>query len=275
MCVSLHPASFSETILYLGEARHPEHGLVHVLGYQNTAINRSDEPNAMVIPVPSSTEMGPENLLDTSENSHVLKDMVDVLRPKTKGFFPDNLSAKSAGVQVFDHGIYTVVLAKDPAQIPQALDRVRQDRRPANLNPVLFNFYKDAYPGEHIALFCFNNRQAIDADPTLIWYVPQDTETFRLPALDSHTGEVPNIDAMVGVDHWVITSTFDQDEGTSVSYREQAGGLELFLPKKITGRKFSGLMENGDFITHRYFVQKGHHGYSRVRPPFFAGGLHR
>ena len=39
MCVSMWPADFTGTILYTGRRRHPEHGWIDVLGYQNTAAN--------------------------------------------------------------------------------------------------------------------------------------------------------------------------------------------------------------------------------------------
>ncbi|MFJ8990748.1 nuclear transport factor 2 family protein [Streptomyces sp. NPDC102279] len=44
MCVSTGEAEFSGTTLYGGRLRHPEHGLIHVLGYRNTVANLADGP---------------------------------------------------------------------------------------------------------------------------------------------------------------------------------------------------------------------------------------
>jgi len=49
MCVSMDQAEFSGTILYAGRLRHPVHGLIHVLGYQNTVVNLAEGPNAMLL----------------------------------------------------------------------------------------------------------------------------------------------------------------------------------------------------------------------------------
>ncbi|WP_243722841.1 hypothetical protein [Actinomadura sp. 7K507] len=42
-------AEFSGTTLYAGRCRHRRHGLIEVLGYQNTPVNRADGPNAMLL----------------------------------------------------------------------------------------------------------------------------------------------------------------------------------------------------------------------------------
>lgn len=39
VCVSMDQADFSGTAVYAGRLHHPAHGLIHVLGYQNTAVN--------------------------------------------------------------------------------------------------------------------------------------------------------------------------------------------------------------------------------------------
>ncbi|MEU8712227.1 hypothetical protein [Streptomyces sp. NPDC048663] len=44
---------FSGTIVYCGRQHHPEHGLIHVLGYQNSAANLADGPNAMLLHLPT------------------------------------------------------------------------------------------------------------------------------------------------------------------------------------------------------------------------------
>lgn len=62
MCVSMDQAAFSGTTLYAGRRHHPEHGLIEVLGYQNTAVNLAGGPNAMLLHVPARA-LTPENFL--------------------------------------------------------------------------------------------------------------------------------------------------------------------------------------------------------------------
>ena len=70
---------------------------------------------------------------------------------------------------MFEHDIYTVVLAADATLIPEALSLVPEHRRvPAN-RP-LFYFYARMYPGYAVALCCFDNRDAARSDPLLLWY---------------------------------------------------------------------------------------------------------
>ena len=53
MCISTGEATFSGTIVYCGRQHHPVHGLIHVMGYQNTAVNLSDGRNAMLLHLPA------------------------------------------------------------------------------------------------------------------------------------------------------------------------------------------------------------------------------
>jgi len=53
MCISTGEAAFSGTIVYCGRQHHPVHGLIHVMGYQNTAVNLTDGPNAMLLHLPT------------------------------------------------------------------------------------------------------------------------------------------------------------------------------------------------------------------------------
>src|SRR5205823_2395778 len=71
-------------------------------------------------------------------------------------------------VEVFDSGIYTVVLARDARAIPGALSQVPAAKQPV-LNPELFQAYARWYPDWTFALCCFSNRQAARATPMLWW----------------------------------------------------------------------------------------------------------
>ena len=157
----------------------------------------------------------------------------------------------SVGVEVFDHGIYTVVLASNASLVAGALPLVPEHKRP-NLNEELFAWYGRMWPEWPIALCCFNNAQAADADPMLWWYEPLDGSRFLAPAVDCHTGGVPDLQALVGVDHWVIAGGKQERHGLNrVRYRDE-GNIPPFaralLPDWVAGQRLRTSLQNGDFI---------------------------
>ncbi|MFI7322775.1 hypothetical protein [Streptomyces venezuelae] len=256
MCISTAEAAFSGTITYCGRQHHPEHGLIHVLGYQNTAANLADGPNAMLLHLPTR-RLTPRHFLSAGRTGDVLQRMVSAVESAEAA--ADGIAWMSADfptVQVFDHDVYTVLLATDPTAIPAALRQVPPHRRP-RIAPDLLRFYADHFPDHTIALCCFDNADAQRAKPLLLWYEPLDPDRLTVPALDSHTGKPPDLNASVPVDHWVLFST-DQapaDWGAPVVY---PGGmrhqLRAFLPTTVVGRHFGHgqTLPNGDFtISHR------------------------
>ncbi|MFD9493116.1 hypothetical protein ACFWA1_16765 [Streptomyces sp. NPDC060005] len=261
MCVSTGEAEFTGTTLYGGRLRHPEHGLIHVLGYQNTVANLADGPNAMVLHLPTY-RMGRRNFLSVGTASDLLQSMVDAVKPVGARPLPDVLDWMGGdavrAVQVFEHDVYTVLLAHDPAALPAALARVPERRRPA-LGGELWRFYEERYPGQAVAVCCFDNKQAARAKPLLMWYPPIDPDVLTLPALDCHTGAVPDPGADVAVDHWVLFGTDEApgDWGSPVDYGHGVPeDLRPFLPRSVMGDHFGGTLPNGDFaITHADLLQ--------------------
>src|SRR5690349_14759415 len=73
-------AEFSGTILYGGRRRHPTHGVVEVLGYQNTAVNLATGPNAMLLHLPS-LGVKSSQFIGVGRHGDVLSRMVDAVRP--------------------------------------------------------------------------------------------------------------------------------------------------------------------------------------------------
>jgi hypothetical protein len=133
-----------------------------------------------------------------------------VRRPRTLSLGRSPLlSAQAASiVQVFEHDVYTVVLAEDPRLIPAALDRVPRRRRP-RIADDLFGFYADRFPRHTVALCCFDNADAQRAKPLVFRYPVPDPDVIVLPTVDAHTGGAPDLGALVAVDHWLI---FGSDE---------------------------------------------------------------
>lgn len=272
MCVSMAPAEFTGTTLYCGRLHHPEHGLIHVLGYQNTAANLADGPNAMLLHLPAR-HMSRRNFLSVGRDADVLERMVDAVRPVSVGVVDDSIAWMGGGpgpaVEVFEHDVYTVVLARDPRAVPAALAEVPDHRRPA-LNPELFDFYAERYPAHAIAVCCFDNARAAQAKPLLMWYPPHDPDLLTLPALDCHTGAVPDLDAPVHADHWVILGTDEApaDWGSPVEYAPaMRHSLRGYLPDTVAGRHFHGSLPNGDFaISHDDLLTGDVERVTRVRP---------
>ncbi|WP_326675468.1 hypothetical protein [Streptomyces sp. NBC_01237] len=271
MCISVDQAEFSGSTLYAGRLRHPLHGLVHVLGYQNTAVNLADGPNAMLLHLPAY-RMGRENFLPAGRSSDVLGRMVDAVRPVAAGM-PSDIAWMSWGagdeVEVFDHDIYTVLLASDATALPAALARVPSHRRPA-LNPLLLRFYANHYAGHAIVVCCFDNAEAARAKPLIMWYSPHDPDRLSLPSLDCHTGEPPEFTTEVAVDHWVLFGTDEAPEewGESVDHDPRMRHrLRQFLPDSVMGARFDGSLPNGDFsLTHGDLLAGRLDRIQRLRP---------
>lgn len=298
MCVTLAPARLSNTILYaadVGLSSKP----IHVLGYQNKPENsvspvrivgekswgwdtpptgqKSEKPlsgNAMILPFPAKPgTMSQANVVDTTKTPHILNDIAHAI--------PEELSrtlgsSKSCGLSspsliVFETGIYTVVLASDPRAIPDALSRVPHEKRPA-INQQIFDAYAKWYPDWPVALCCFNNREAADAAPMLWWYKPLRPDLLFAPALDCHTGAVPDLHAHVEVDHTVAFGSkfIPPDLGYPVRYRDGVKNqpeVGTFLVNSVIGAVIHRTLPNGDFVCRTQDVLKGLFRPKRLNPP--------
>ncbi len=287
MCCSVTPGvsvRFSDTVLYAAEVVAPETGeTVHVLGYQNKVQDRAGRlsraagllpfagaGNAMILPFPAVPgTMTRANVLDTDECRDILQEMAAVVAPPTMAWGGKG-RAKGADVppvQVFSTGIYTVVLARDPVDIPAALDQVPAEKRPA-LNPALFEAYAAWYPGWTVALCCFNNRRARLAAPMLWWYRPVRDDRLFLPALDCHTGDVPDLDESVAVDHVIVVGSHRMERGRPVYFRDVwlPGHVVPYIRRRIIGDLIREQMPNGDFICRLDDVHQAEFRPERARP---------
>lgn len=277
MCCSLGPARLSNTTIYAKEAMHPSGYLVHVVGYENKAQNLASGPNAMILPLPALPgSMGKANVLDTSAAPRILKDMAEAVTPKYRGGeLSLGFTLRSTGmvprVEVFQHGIYTIVLAEDAAAIPDALDQVEPNKRPP-LNRAIFEAYSKWYPAWSIALCCFNNEDARHATPMLWWYEPSDSSELFLPALDAHTGDVPDLNERVRIDHTIAVGSYRmvrQGSSVKVNYRDSLPvSLESFLSDRVVGRPLTDLsrMKNGDFFVDVAGLRQGEFKLARRDP---------
>jgi hypothetical protein len=270
----------SSTVLYAAEVPW-EGALVHVLGYQNVVANgggllsrllRHQTGNAMILPFPAEPgSMTEANVVATEACPNILQDMSKAvsmtLDKMLRGPALGRGQIKSI-VQVFSTGIYTVVLAQDARAIPGALHRVPSDKRPA-LHPKLFDAYAAWYPEWTIALCCFNNRRATLATPLLWWYRPMNPERLFAPALDCHTGKVPDLRATVKVDHAMVFASPElADKGLHVSYEDDIPAtVAPFVSERVIGSYFHKKLPNGDFVCDVADVRRGLFSPRRELPP--------
>lgn len=276
MCCSLDYAHFIGTKILGHRMNMPEVGDVQVILYQNQVLSENGVPNAMLLHVPTEVAMGPENFIDMTDTPSVLEDMVDALRPPVSRSL-DSMMIGSASlgksvVQVFDSGPYTVVLADNAEDIHGALSRVPKAKRP-EIKKSLLEFCQKTYPvGYKFFLACFNNSNLSEPPPIGYWYVPtaEQKDYFMIPAIDSHTGEPPQLFARVNVDHYIFLSTENMADGSKVYYSDDIPDDVLrFLPTKIVGREYRHSLPNGDFRFPVELVAKGHMPKGeRVAPGF-------
>jgi hypothetical protein len=274
VCVAVAPAQFSATTVYAGEvARNGE--VVHVVGYGNTVASRTAEPrsgvlrrllgspardggNAMVLHFPAVPgTMSQSNALDTARCPHLLRDMVIAVEAVPAGGPAPAAVQGLKAVEVFDTGIYTVVLAGDPRDIPAALEQVPAGKRPP-LNAALFDWYRQAFPGWPVALCCFNTRDAVKSAPVMWWFQPAYPDWLFAPAVDCHTGAIPDLGADVMTDHWVMLGSSSLHEGMPVRYSDSIPpDVASYLPERVIGGSFMRRMPNGDFLARVEEVRRG------------------
>ena len=206
MCISASAAELSGTILFAGRRLHRVHGWVEVLGYQNTAANQAAGPNAMLLHLPAR-KVTSAQFLNVGRCDKVLRDMASAVQAVGAGrSLSDEVDWMGGGrVEVFERDIYTIVLADRATDIhiPRALERVPERKRPV-VSHDLLTFYADCFPSYPVALCCFDNAEAMQAKPLMLWYRPLDEERLVLPAIDCHTGAAPDLAASVRTDHTVV-----------------------------------------------------------------------
>lgn len=82
-----------------------------------------------------------------------------------------------------------------------------------------------------------------------------------MPAIDCHTGAIPDLAAEVLTDHWLLYGSDDADPGWGepVSYDGQIRRKLLdFLPPRVTGTHVTNLLPNGDFVIGHDDLLDGH-----------------
>lgn len=250
MCCTFTASEMSDTRIYVGQAKR-QGKLVHVLAYQNAAVTRG--PNAMVLPFPTETAMGPDNVVDTRQFKNFLKDIGEASRHITKGMRGDRRSMTLGAAamsdslaEVFDVGSYTVILADNVFQIPEALSRVSAEKRPSVSTDFLIG-YGELYRDQPIAVCCWNG--SIEAEPLMWWYEPTDSDRLFIPTMDAHDGKAPKVGARVYTDHLISVGSTEGNMGNKVHYSQAAkipSSVKELLPLQVHGKKLEQSLPNGD-----------------------------
>lgn len=154
MCVSLASAILAGTIISLSEAIHPVTGRqVFVLTYTNRVQHTGPvgAGNAMLLHFPAR-KMTRDCAIDTTAFATFADDLVEAVNPANHGArsFSAMMEPTRGAVDVFDVGAYTVVLAERAGDIPAALARVPEKRRP-KLNQAIFDWYERQFPDNSFA----------------------------------------------------------------------------------------------------------------------------
>jgi len=267
MCITTAAARLTKTLIYVGEGIRKDDE-VHVLAYQNNA--HSDGPNAMVLPFPTDKEMTPDNAIDTRTFKRFLRNIADASKMKTLGMDSDLRLNATKGIsrgmaQVFNSGSYTVVLAENVEQIPEALERVPANKRPEISEYFLWG-YGQLYPNQPIAVCCWDG--TIQAEPLLWWYTPKNKDHLFVPTMDAHDGAPPRLTDAVETDHIIsVGSVTDRylNRQNRVGYLDTLPASVLtLLPQHVYGTKLGSTYKNGDMFLSTEALNKPVKKYSDI-----------
>jgi hypothetical protein len=226
-------------------------------------------PNAMILPFPAETAMGPANIIDTRDCKKILDDYNESTRPKRRSVtneFGAGVADFSDSVQVFQSGNYHVVLAANATalSIQAALQTVPAEKRPS-ISKEMIEGYLRLYGGWTIAICCFSG--TVEAEPLLWWYEPRDATKLFLPTLDAHDGGAPNVDVKVLADHVLIVGSSETLPGVRVEFTDTIPEtIKPFLTPKAYQRAYYGELPNGDFYLPVDQLRKGSVEFQRIAP---------
>ncbi len=267
MCIAAHQAQFTGTNIYFNaNLKHPKKGLVAAMAYSNKAENRHGGPNAMLLTVPAEEFIEPEDFINVSACPHILDDMREALTPRTRGMLSASSDSYSKGIgriAVFEYGIYTVVSADDPLDMPRALLEVPEEKRPT-IPESIWEFLKQKRPNDKVILPCFTGN---GNDTIFFIYKPiLENGGYRLPGLDAHDGTAPR-PGKVAVDTWILLGADNLAGASAVYYQDNlTADIAPYLAKKVVGRHFTGEYDNGDYV-----LTPGLLSYLGHIPPVFGG----
>jgi hypothetical protein len=251
MCICAAPGNFSATKVYAGEGTY-DSKYVHTIAYQNNAESQNRyEPNAMILPFPTNVPMSRANVVNTSSFKGFLQDIADAtkIHSRSLGKSMAFSAGVAGGVDVFDSGSYTVILADNIKLVPGAMSSVDDEKRIALSYRFLMGFNK-LYADQPVAVCLWKG--SVEAEPLLWWYEPKDKGTLFVPTMDAHDGNGPDLEANVDTDHIISVGSNQLDDSrryNRVHYKTPLTGVAKgLLPTYVYGTELPGTMKNGDMF---------------------------
>ena len=238
MCITSSPAELSNTKIMSIKLDED----YHLLAYSNKVKNLSKFPNSMILAVPGTLTQ--TDFYDTTAYAKFLEEieMFRQMRSRslTKGINTDN---DTLSFETFGLGMYTVFLSESAALISDALKALPEEKRP-KISDELLSFFSTHYHGWSLVVCVFDSEKAVDAQPIMFKYKPFNKNMLYFPGMDSHDGGAPNTNAIVKVDHYIISQL------TGVGKTEFSDDCKV--PEILQNREFYGYnqtrpVSNGDW----------------------------
>jgi len=228
--------------------------------------------NALILPIPD--DFRNIDVIDTTAFGDFVSDIQRALTPITRGRLRRGAAVDSMAknVRIIEFDIYTIVISPSAEAIEKALAKLPANRRPV-LNAKVLSKYTPWYRGWALAVCCFDNREAKRGKPLLFKYKPskqKDASKMFIPTLDDHSGNGPDLNEQVDVDHTIFAAAPGMVGGHAVAYTNPAGGhaAQRDLPAAVVGETLTGKYKNGDIIVDRNaLLRDGTFKWHRVSPP--------
>jgi hypothetical protein len=279
MCITSLNATLKNTYVGVWDIQHEKYGYRHVLAYQNMPISASEEPNCMLLHIPSIEALSPENLLNTEKCPDFLKTMIDSVLPITS---PLGRGTRSSSPQnhVIEMGIYHIAILNNLSKeaLKESLNQIPTHKKP-NIHEDFLGFFQSNFPNYPLLLCCFNNQDAKIASPIVVHFSPLHPDIFMLNTLDSH-GHLPNIGEYIFFPQRLLVGSQFFKEGSPhalpLDISKASEDLKPFLPAFGYGFTFAqeGEMPNADILVPRedFLTQEDALIDFNLLPRFVNGG---
>lgn len=226
--LSLMPAIFDNEVLYVGEAMHRKHGLVHVFGNSVSISYKHNKGNVLVFPILSNGFVSPNQIIQVGGTvlSQSILSSITGVRDSTQR--PQQLKCKVA----------ILVGANQIAQEFSTLNGI------SSLGSLIGEFY----PGCQMLTCSFERFEGTREFSVLLWYKPARAEAFFLPTV-SGTADSIDFEKEVNTNYWTLMSALKMSHGVIPKYDESGIENQLpFLPDFVIGKRFEGWYKNGDTV---------------------------
>ena len=249
MCVTSAKAYLNNTVVGGWDIQHPTYGYRHVLAYQNAPKNLASGANCMLLHIPTTDDLVPSDLVDTSAYPNILYDLLELSKPHARGL---SMSPEVPQNHVVEMGVYYVVLLNNFNQsaLTAALNQIPELKRPV-IAPALLDFYATSFSNYRLVLACFDNKDVQTASAIMVHYAPLFPDKIFFPLLEGHDGKVPHIGKNIKMHQQIIYGRHLQMVSLNNMYihllPEQ---LQPFLPRYASYQSLDGeiLPNNDDWL---------------------------